>query len=145
MPTESRPLLSRVAANRRVRAGCEYGWLALLLAPAATVFSPVGVWDMEPTFMVLVTVWFFVLLRTALGFRLFMAVTYPLALLSVLCVGADLLRGANLVELIMISRGGEASEALDALAPYSPWIVLAGALLLIPQLVFSRPVEAQPE
>ena len=100
-------------------------WFLLLLFPAASMFSAAGNWDAEPLQLLATSAGLFVLLWLLAGSRWFPLLTWPLAFAGVMAVGADVLRGANLAELVLVSAG-DAEEVRHALAPYVVPMVVTG-------------------
>jgi glucan phosphoethanolaminetransferase (alkaline phosphatase superfamily) len=135
-----------VAAARALKAApprwlwlaCFYAWLLLLVVPSMTTFTSTYSWDASPYYLLAVTVWLFGLAWFGLGPRGFFVATYPLALFSVLFLAADYVRGANLLELAMVSGGFMASETSSAVRPYIVPMALVALVLVFPVWVAWR-------
>jgi glucan phosphoethanolaminetransferase (alkaline phosphatase superfamily) len=125
-------LISRLAANRWIRAASLHSWLLLLVLPSATTFSSSLSWDASPLFLLLATVWCFGLLWLLLGPRLFFIATYPLALFAAMVLIADFIRSVNLLEMVMVGGGAEGHEAASSLRAYALPIFIAAIALAIP-------------
>jgi hypothetical protein len=104
-------------------------WIALLVMPAATVFSSSHEWDVDQLPLFLTSCWLLLGLRVIFSGRLFFIVTYPIACLGVACVAADFARDVDLLELVSQWRTFSALDIKSALGPYvTPGAI--GALLL---------------
>lgn len=106
-------------------------WFLLLIAPAASTLSAWNSWDLDPTRLLLVSAWVFIALHLLLPPRLFLLFTYPLALFGVACVGADVLRDVNLLDLAAEWRTFPRAEIENALAPYGLPLIAAAACLAV--------------
>src|SRR5437764_10245449 len=104
-------------------------WFLVLIAPATLTLSASDAWDLDPTLLLLASAWSIVCLRLLLPPRAFLLLTYPLALFGVACVGADLLRNVNLLELAAEWNTFSRGDVIDAIAPYRA-AFMSGALLL---------------
>jgi hypothetical protein len=104
-------------------------WFLILIAPAALTLSAPDSWDLEPRQLLLASAWSLVCLRLVLPPRAFVFVTYPVALFGLACIGADLLRDVNLLELAAEWNTFSRSDLVSALAPYRGRL-LALALVL---------------
>ncbi len=93
-------------------------WFLILIAPAALTLSAWQTWDLDPTQLLLASAWSIVFLRLVLPPRVFLWVTYPIALFGLACVGADLLRNVNLLELVAEWNTFSRGDVIDAAAPY---------------------------
>src|SRR5690242_439915 len=100
-------------------------WFLLLLFPAASMFSAAGNWDAEPLQLLATSAGLFVLLWFLARSRWFPLLTWPLAFARVMAVWTDVLRGANLAELLLGSAG-DAEEVRHAIAPYVVPMVVTG-------------------
>lgn len=102
-------------------------WMLVLLAPMASVLSAVHQWDVHPALPLAVSGWLFATAWHLLGQRLFLLFTWPLATLAAVITAADLLRGADLLELAVLRPA--AGEVRLALGPYLAEMALVAALL----------------
>lgn len=117
-------------------AGLVFWWLALTL-PAATVFLPTHQWDVHPLATFALSVGCLAALRLLAGHRGFLVLTYPLALFGVFAAGANLLRNADVLELIALGAVRPA-EVAATLGPYA-WALVATAALLAVLLALAWP------
>src|SRR3954465_1473075 len=106
------------------------GWFGLLLLPSATVFSTAHSWDAHPLVLLAVTAGFFALAWLVAGSRWFFLFTLPFAYLGLVVMAADVLRGANLVEIALVAGRVDPREARDALGPYAIPLAVTFALLV---------------
>ena len=105
------------------------GWFGLLLLPSATVFSTAHTWDAHPLLLLSVTAGFFAFAWLLAGSRWFFILTLPFAFLGLVVMAADVMRGANLVEIALVAGRVDPREARDALAPYALPLGITFALL----------------
>jgi glucan phosphoethanolaminetransferase (alkaline phosphatase superfamily) len=104
-------------------------WLALLAAPSITTFSSTSTWDVAPLGLFAANLWAVGLAWTLAGRRWFFLLTYPLALFGAFSIGADLIRNANLLELLLVGATN-AHEIGNTLKPYiAPALIVASILL----------------
>jgi hypothetical protein len=101
----------------------EIAWILLLVLPAATTLSAPRDWDIDPCALLFVSAWLILVLRLLVGGRIFFVMTLPIALLGVLCMGADFFRDADLLELLLQWRTFSTSDVLSALRPYAWFLV----------------------
>lgn len=111
-------------------------WLALTL-PAATVFLPTHEWDVHPLGTFGLSVACLVALRLAAGHRAFLLLTYPLALFGLFAAAANLLRNADVLELVALGAL-RPDEVAAALQPYA-WALAATTLGLAAVLALAWP------
>jgi glucan phosphoethanolaminetransferase (alkaline phosphatase superfamily) len=123
---------------------CLYAWLIVLVLPSSTTFTSTYSWDASPHYLLTVTLWLFAFAWLTLGPRGFFVATYPLAVFSIFFLGADYLRGANLLELAMVSGGVMAHEAYDALRPYFVPMAAVALALAGPVVIAWRRVHPPP-
>ena len=113
----------------RIGSLLEVAWIVLLILPAATTASVSRIFDANENTLFIVSCWLIVAARLLFGRRAFFAATLPIALLGVACMGADFLRGANLLALLLQWRTFSALDVAGAARPYV-WIALAGCTAL---------------
>ena len=117
------------AAATRVGSLLEVLWIVLLILPAATTASVSRIFDANENTLFVVSCWLIVAGRLLFGRRAFFPATLPIALLGVACMGADFLRGANLLALLLQWRTFSSLDIVGAARPYV-WIALAGCAAL---------------
>lgn len=116
----------RAAANpRRFGLWC---WYLLLLAPAVGIFSVTHAWDTSPLAVFGMSALALLVLAVA-GGRWFAPLTLPLAFFGVSAMAADFVRHVDLLELLLLTGGGTATEIRNSLAPYA-WYAALAALVL---------------
>lgn len=126
-PFEGRPLRARAASW--LPALLLFFWILLLLFPAATTFSAWHNWDVNEYYLFLASCWVVALLRLLLPGALFFPLTYPVALLGLCCVFADIDRNIDLLELAAQWHTFSPSDVSAVLKPY--WLLLpTGAVIL---------------
>ena len=76
-------------------------WVVLLILPAATTASVSRIFDANENTLFIVSCWLIVAARLLFGRRAFFPATLPIALLGVACMGADFLRGVDLLALLL--------------------------------------------
>ena len=104
-------------------------WLLLLILPAASSTSATEPWDIDSRTLFGLSCWLLVALRLVLPARWFFPLTLPVALAAVVCMGADFMRHADVLELGLQWRTFKADEVRATLQPYAGLVVL-GALVL---------------
>lgn len=102
-------------------------WMIALVLPAATTFSAQRLWDLDRHYLLLGTVWIVVALRILLPGRGFFLATLPILFVGTVCMGADRLRGVDLLELALHWRTFSALEVWTELHPH---LAAAAALAL---------------
>jgi glucan phosphoethanolaminetransferase (alkaline phosphatase superfamily) len=117
-------------------------WIALLLLPSATTFTTALSWDADPYLISLCTLWFVAFAWVLAGPRWFFAATYPFALLAAIVLGADFLRQANLLELLLARPNWDESRA--AIGPYLVPIAAAAIVLALPVWICVRSAPQAP-
>ena len=104
-------------------------WIALLILPAATTLPPAVYWEYDDFVRLLAAAWLAVAARALCGRRSFFAATLPFALAGVLCLGANALRGVDLLELLLQWRTYSRQEVQSALQPYAAVSTVVCALV----------------
>ncbi|MBS0445280.1 MAG: sulfatase-like hydrolase/transferase [Proteobacteria bacterium] len=106
-------------------------WLVILIAPAATTLSSWNDWDVEPHLLFGASCWLMLGMRLLLPDRVFYVLSYPIALLGLVCIGADQLRQVDLLELMAQWPAYTATEVTSAMRPYAVLIAVLAATLAI--------------
>ena len=114
----------------RVSSALEIVWLLLLVLPAATTMSASTNWDLNNRTLFAVSAWLVVGSRLFFPGRAFFAWTLPIALAGSLSMGADFLRDANALELVLLWRTFRPQEIEASLRPYAGHI-LAGSAAVV--------------
>jgi glucan phosphoethanolaminetransferase (alkaline phosphatase superfamily) len=112
----------------------------VLALPGATVFLPAHQWDVHPVAVFLASLASLAALRLLAGHRLFLLLTYPLALFGAFAVGAQVLRQVDVVELIALGAV-RPPEVIAALRPYA-WLVAGCAVLLVAAAALAWPARS---
>jgi len=131
-PSRATRLNRRAGLLKRVGSFLQVVWMLLLVLPAATTMSASANWDLNNHELFAVSCWLVVGTRLFFPGRGFFAWTLPVALAGVMCMGADFLRNANPLELVLLWRTFKAVEIEATLRPYASLIfagVAATALL----------------
>jgi glucan phosphoethanolaminetransferase (alkaline phosphatase superfamily) len=119
-----------VAAPRaRLALALEVSWIMLLVLPGATTASATRVFDSNENALFVVSCWLVVGARLLFPRRAFFACTLPIALFGVVRMGADYLRGVDLLALLLQWRTFAALDVVGAARPYA-WVALAGSAAL---------------
>jgi glucan phosphoethanolaminetransferase (alkaline phosphatase superfamily) len=105
-------------------------WLALLAAPSITTFSSTNTWDVAPLGLLAANLWVVALAWMLAGRRWFFLLTYPLALFGAFSVAADLMRNANLLELLLVGAT-DAAEIASTLRPYAAPAAIVAIILFM--------------
>lgn len=109
---------SSSAAPARWASVLPIAWFLVLIAPATLTLSASDTWDLNPTQLLVASAWGIVCLRLLLPPRVFLLLTYPIALFGLACVGADALRNVNLLELAAEWNTYSRADVAQAAAPY---------------------------
>ena len=105
-------------AKQRIASILEIVWMLLLILPAASTMSASRPWDLNVRALFIVSCWLVVGARMLYPRRGFFLVTLPIALLGLLCMGADFLRTVDLLELLLQWRTFPPDETASAIRPY---------------------------
>lgn len=105
-------------------------WCALLLLPLVTVVPLANAWEVAPWKIIICSMWMAAFAFAFAPRRLFLLLTYPLLLAGLVIVAADVLRSANLLELLSVRYTFKESEVKDALLPYAGYLAGAAVALL---------------
>lgn len=105
-------------------------WFFLLLLPLTTVLPLANGWEVPPWHIALASIWIVSCAFVALPRRFFLILTYPLLLAGIVIVAADVLRSANLLELLSVRYTFNDSEIADAVMPYAGYLAVTAAALL---------------
>jgi len=93
-------------------------WSLILIAPAATAFSSLNDWDVDPSQLLVTSCWLVLCARALLSAPAYYLLSYPLALLGLICVFAHTTRHVDLLELAAYASTFSSAEWHDSLAPY---------------------------
>jgi glucan phosphoethanolaminetransferase (alkaline phosphatase superfamily) len=105
-------------------------WLLLLILPAASSTSATEPWDIDSRTLFGLSCWLVVATRLVLPARWFFPLSLPVALAAVVCMGADFLRHADVLELGLQWRTFKPEEVRATLQPYAGIVALGGLLLI---------------
>lgn len=94
-------------------------WIFLLLAPAATTFGSWQPWDVGGRRLLLTSLLGIALLALVLPRRAFIALTWPISWVGLVCIGADQMRSVNALELLVQWRTFSREDVVSALLPYA--------------------------
>ena len=119
----------RPATHRRAADVLDLLWTVLLILPAASSTSSSQPWDVDAQLLFALSCSLVVAARVALPARWFFPVSLPVALAAVVCMGADFLRHADVLDLGLQWRTFSRAEVRTAIGPYAPAIALAAAVL----------------
>jgi glucan phosphoethanolaminetransferase (alkaline phosphatase superfamily) len=128
-PEPSAP--STAAASPRARLSELLGllWMLLLILPAATATSSTQTWDIDPLMLFGLSCWLVVAPRVLLPARWFFPLSLPVALSGLVCMSADFLRHADLLDLGTQWRTFTRDEVRSVMGPYAPAIAAGLAAL----------------
>jgi glucan phosphoethanolaminetransferase (alkaline phosphatase superfamily) len=105
-------------------------WVILLILPAATTLSASAhTWDLNPWALFAGSCWLVLLPWQLMPQRLFLLLSYPVALVGIVCMGGDFMRHVDVLELALQWRTFSALDVSSALRPYF-WTFLGAAVLL---------------
>lgn len=93
-------------------------WILLLVAPAITTFGSWQVWDVGGRQLLLMSLLAIAVLALLLPRRAFIALTWPISWLGLVCIGADQMRNVNALELLVQWRTFSREDVASALPPY---------------------------
>ncbi len=115
-------------------------WGVLLASPAVTTFHFAAGSQVQPAWSLVTSVTLLLSAWLLLPPRLFLACSYPLALLALACAVTDLQRDVSLLELMAQWRTFAPEEVADALRPYASSLAVAGvALAVVAAVVWPPP------
>ena len=93
-------------------------WILLLVAPAATTASVTRIFDSNQSALFIVSCWLVVATRLLFVRSSFFVATLPIVAAGVLCMGADFLRGADPLALVLQWRTYSRVDVAGAVRPY---------------------------
>lgn len=128
MPSD-RPV--RSAFRQRAVDVLDLLWMILLILPAASSTSSSQPWDVDANLLFALSCALVVAARIALPARWFFPLSLPVALAALVCMGADFMRHADLLDLGLQWRTFSRAEVRTAIGPYAPAIGLAAAVLAL--------------
>ena len=107
-------------------------WLVLLILPAASSVSATAPWDIDSRVLFALSCWLVIAARLVLPARWFFPLTLPVALAAVVCMCADFLRHADVLDLALQWRTFTREEIRTVMGPYAfPIAATALALALV--------------
>lgn len=113
----------------RVRPVLSLLWMLLLILPAASSASSTQNWDIDSGLLFGLSCWLILAFRLMVPARWFFLWSLPIAMLGVLCMGADFLRHANLLDLGLQWQTFSPAEIRAALMPYAAQLVVVALAL----------------
>lgn len=127
----SMPSELSTAPTRRARLPEILGllWMLLLILPAATSTSSTATWDIDPWMLFGLSCWLVVAPRVLLPARWFFPLSLPVAFIGTLCMGADFLLHADLLDLGTQWRSFTSRDVQSVMRPHAPAIATGLALL----------------
>ena len=113
----------------RVVGALRLAWLAFLVLPAGLSITAAEPWELDSRLLFALSCWLVVAARLLMPARWFFPLTLPVAVASMLCTGAEMLRHVDLLDLGLQWRTFTAEEVRVSLRPYAAIAVL-GTLVL---------------